>query len=61
MIKKIFISLFFLLAILSEAYAAGSSDSGTTKVKSNYDKAVSFVKTAKNLEKKGKVKKQIFK
>ena len=57
MIKKIFISLFFLLAILSEAYAAGSSDSGTTKVKSNYDKAVSFIKTAKNLEKKGKVKK----
>ena len=43
--------------MLSGAYAAGSSDSGTTKVKSNYDKAVSFIKTAKSLEKKGKVKK----
>ena len=57
MIKKTFISLFFLLTMLSGVYAAGSSDSGTTKVKSNYDKAVSFIKTAKNLEKKGKVKK----
>ena len=57
MIKKTLISLFFLLTMLSGAYAAGSSDSGTTKVKSNYDKAVSFIKTAKSLEKKGKVKK----
>ena len=39
--------------------AAGTSDSssGTSKVKSDYDKAVTIIKTAKKYEKKGKLEK----
>ncbi len=41
------------------SYAAGTSDSGTSKVKTNYDKAVILIKSAKKYEKKGKTEKAI--
>ncbi|WP_428080730.1 tetratricopeptide repeat protein [Candidatus Pelagibacter sp.] len=55
MIKKIFITLIFVL-FASNAMSAGS-DSTSKKVKSNYDKAVQSIKFAKKYEKKGKLEK----
>ena len=55
MIKKIFITLIFVL-FASNAMSAGS-DSTLKKVKSDYDKAVTHVKAAKKYEKKGKLEK----
>ena len=55
MIKKIFITLIFVLFV-SNAISAGS-DSTPKKVKSDYDKAVTHVKAAKKFEKKGKLEK----
>ncbi|WP_262589613.1 tetratricopeptide repeat protein [Candidatus Pelagibacter communis] len=55
MIKKIFITLIFVL-FASNAISAGS-DSTPKKVKSDYDKAVTHVKAAKKFEKKGKLEK----
>ena len=57
MIKKILISLFLSFFITANVFSAGSSDSSSSKTKTNYDKAVSFVKSAKKFEKKGKEKK----
>ena len=61
MLKKISLILFLLL-FSTNAYPAGSestSDSAdkVTKVKSDYEKAVSAIKYAKKFEKKGKVEK----
>ena len=55
MIKKIFITLIFVL-FASNAMSAGS-DSTPKKVKSDYDKAITHVKAAKKFEKKGKLEK----
>jgi tetratricopeptide (TPR) repeat protein len=55
MIKKLFLILFFL-NIATNSYSAGS-DSTSSKVKSDYDKAVESIKFAKKFEKKGKIKK----
>ena len=55
MIKKIFITLIFVL-VASNAISAGS-DSTPKKVKSDYDKAVQSIKFAKKYEKKGKLEK----
>ena len=55
MIKKIFITLIFVL-LASNAISAGS-DSTSKKVKSDYDKAVQSIKFAKKYEKKGKLEK----
>ena len=55
MIKKIFITLIFVL-FASNAISAGS-DSTPKKVKSDYDKAVKSIKFAKKYEKKGKLEK----
>ena len=55
MIKKLFLILFFL-NIATNSYSAGS-DSTTSKVKSDYDKAVESIKFAKKFEEKGKIKK----
>ena len=57
MIKKILIGLFLSFFITANVFSAGSSDSSSSKTKTNYDKAVSFVKSAKKFEKKGKEKK----
>ena len=43
--------------ITSQAYSAGSSDSSSSKTKTQYDMAVTHIKAAKNLEKKGKLDK----
>ena len=57
MINKFFTSLLITLMITSQAYSAGSSDSGSSKTKTQYDMAVTHIKAAKNLEKKGKLEK----
>tara|TARA_A100000164_G_C21718507_1_gene681681 strand:+ start:399 stop:890 length:492 start_codon:yes stop_codon:yes gene_type:complete len=56
MIKKIIFSFILYSIIFTSAYAAGSSDSGSSNTKSNYDKAVKLIKIAKNFEKKEKIK-----
>ena len=55
--KKLFISICLSALLTLNAFAAGSSDSGSSKTKTQYDMAVSYIKTAKNLEKKDKLKK----
>ena len=55
MIKKIFVFLFLTL-FTTNSFSAGS-DSNSTKVKSNYDKAVQSIKFAKKYEAKGKLEK----
>ena len=58
MIKKyLFTSVFLSILLTFNAFSAGSSDSGSSKTKTQYDMAVSYIKTAKNLEKKDKLKK----
>ena len=58
MLKKYLIILYFVI-FSSNSFAAGTGDSGTSKVKSNYDKAVTLIKSAKKYEKKGKTEKAI--
>jgi len=55
MFKKLFVILFLTL-ITTNSFAAGS-DSSSSKVKSNYDKAVEAIKFAKKYEAKGKLEK----
>ena len=57
MIKKILLTFSILTLLLTNSYSAGSSDDSSSKVKSNYDKAVTLIKTAKKYEKKGKLEK----
>jgi len=57
MLKKYLIALFLIMQVSVNSNAAGNSDSGSSKVKSNYDKAVSIIKSAKKYEKKGKKEK----
>ena len=57
MIKKFFLTLSFFTILLTNSYSAGSSDDSSSKVKSNYDKAVTIIKSAKKYEKKGKLEK----
>ena len=56
MIKKIFILIIFTTSLFTNAYCAGSgsSDGDSESSNSNYDKAVSLIKTAKKYEKKDK-------
>ena len=57
--KKIILSLSIIFFIITNAYAAGSSSSssGSSSTKTNYDKAVVHIKSAKKYEKKGKLEK----
>ena len=57
MIKKIIISISLLILFSTNSFAAGSNDSTTTKVKSDYAKAVESIKWAKKYEAKGKLEK----
>ena len=57
MIKKILISLIISIFLISNSFAAGSSDSGSSKTKTQYDMAVTHIKAAKNFEKKDKLEK----
>ena len=57
MIKYLLISLIISTLVISSSYAAGSSDSGSSKTKTKYDMAVTHIKAAKNFEKKDKLEK----
>ena len=55
MIKKIFVIL--ILTLFTTSCFSAGSDSTSSKVKSNYDKAVESIKFAKKYESKGKLEK----
>ena len=55
--KKTILSLFVAFFITTNVFAAGSSSSGSNSTKTNYDKAVVHIKSAKKYEKKGKLEK----
>ena len=55
MIKKTFYTLLILILLSVNSYSAGTDN--TSKVKSDYDKAVNAIKAAKKYEKKGKLEK----
>ena len=57
MIKKLLTSILVSVFLISNSFAAGSSDSGSSKTKTQYDMAVTHIKAAKNFEKKDKLKK----
>ena len=57
MIKNLLISFIISTLVISSSYAAGSSDSGSSKTKTKYDMAVTHIKAAKNFEKKDKLEK----
>ena len=57
MIKNLIISLLISTLVVSNSYAAGSSDSGSSKTKTKYDMAVTHIKAAKNFEKKDEIDK----
>ena len=54
-IKKTFLTLLVLILCSTNSYSAGTDS--TTKVKSDYKKAVTIIKAAKKYEKKGKLEK----
>ena len=56
-IKKTFYTLLVLVLLSTNSYSAGTDSNSTTKVKSDYDKAVTIIKAAKKYEKKGKLDK----
>ena len=58
--KKIILTLSISFLITTNVFAAGSSSSGSggsSEKKTNYDKAVLLVKSAKKYEKNGKTEK----
>ncbi|MDA9596323.1 hypothetical protein N9T92_03335 [Candidatus Pelagibacter sp.] len=57
MIKNFIVLILLITFISAPSYSAGTSDSTTSKVKSDYDKAVDLIKFAKKYEKKGKIEK----
>ena len=58
MIKKISITILICLLYSVPAISAGSGgDGGSSKTKTKYEKAVSYIKSAKKYEKKGKEEK----
>ena len=59
MTKKIFITSIIYFLLIVNVFSAGSDGDGggESKVKSNYEMAVSHIKFAKKLEKKGKLDK----
>jgi len=56
MLKQYLITFFLVILFSINSLAAGTDD-GSSKVKSEYDKAVSLIKQAKKYEKKGKIEK----
>ena len=57
MITKTIFTFFIFILFTVNSYSAGSSDDNSSKVKSNNDKAVTIIKSAKKYEKKGKIEK----
>ena len=56
--KTSIISFFFIMLITTSSFSAGSSDGGdSSKMKTQYDMAVSHIKAAKKFEKKNNLKK----
>ena len=55
--NKLFASIFLSILLTLNAFAAGSSDSGSSEVKTKYDKAVSHINAAKKFENEDKLKK----
>ena len=55
--KKLFASIFLSILLTFNAFAAGSSDSGSSKTKTQYDMAVSHINAAKKFEQKDKLEK----
>ena len=55
--KKFFLLIFVFSCFTNNLYAAGSSDSGSSKTKTQYDMAVTHIKAAKSFEEKDKLKK----
>ena len=56
-VKKILIILILATGLSTNLYAAGSSNSGSSKTKTQYDMAVSHIVAAKKFEKKDKLEK----
>ena len=54
MIKKFILICLFIFSFTNYSFSAGSSDGGSSKVKTNYEKAVTLIKSAKKYDKKGK-------
>ena len=57
MTKKFILILILVFGFANYSLSAGSSDNGSSKTKSNYEKAVSLIKSAKKYDKKGKTDK----
>ena len=57
MIKKFILIFIFVFGFANYSLSAGSSDNSSSKTKSNYEKAVSIIKSAKKYDKKGKTDK----
>ena len=55
--KKTFFTFLLIFLFSTNVYSAGSDSSSTSKIKSDYNKAVSAIKAAKKFEKKGKFEK----
>ena len=55
--KNLIISLLLSVLLTFNVFAAGSSDSGSSKTKTQYDMAVSHIKAAKKFEENDKLKK----
>ena len=55
--KNLLLTLFLSMLLTFNVFAAGSSDSGSSKTKTQYDMAVSHINAAKKFEKNDKLKK----
>ena len=55
--KKLLTSIFLSILLTFNAFAAGSSDSGSSKTKTQYDMAVSHINAAKKFEQEDKLDK----
>ena len=54
MTKKFILIFILVFGFANYSLSAGSSDNSSSKTKSNYEKAVSLIKSAKKYDKKGK-------
>ena len=57
MIKKLLTTLILSFFLVTNGFSAGSSDSGSSKTRTQYDMAVSHINAAKKFEKDKKLKK----
>ena len=57
MIKKFLLIFIFIFSFANYSLSASSSSNGSSKIKSDYEKAVSLIKSAKKYDKKGKSEK----